>query len=158
MNNSVLQTLPQAQRTQGQYAMLARLDGKSAWNFLVMPTEINWERAASYSASGAANAVTPYQQFNAVEGWTVSMSFPLSGYWQEKSLTSYVDAIASLQKPDTGKLAPPILAFRWGQRSFSPCILTRFSKQESLWFSSGDLAECKVSIALVEVPENQIIS
>lgn len=158
MNNSVLQTLPQVENTGAKFALLTRLDGKSAWNFLVMPTEIIWERSASYSASGAVNSVTPYQQYNTTEGWNISMGFPLSGYTQQKSLTSYVENLANLQLPDTDKLAPPVLAFRWGQRSLAPCILTRLTKTETLWFPSGDLAACKIQISLVQVPLSQLVS
>ncbi|MBW4635032.1 MAG: hypothetical protein KME30_24965 [Iphinoe sp. HA4291-MV1] len=157
VNSKVLTKLPQAIIGQGQYAMLARLDGVAVFEFITMPIELPWERALNYTASGAAGVIVPRQQFGSVEGWTLQISVPMSGRHEKKSLLSYVDSLAKLQIPDEDAVAPPILAFRWGTRSFSPCIMTRFSKTEKGWYPNGDLAECTVGFSLLEVPVSQVV-
>ena len=157
-NTLVLSTLPQVPRSGGQYAILARLDGLGAWRFLTMPTEINFERSSVYSASGAAGAI-PSQQWSRTEGWSMSIQgLPLSGLQQQRSLTAYIKALSALQDPDPGMYAPPVLAFRWGQRIHSPCTLTRFSSRESFWFPNGEVAQASVSFTLIEVPQSQVVT
>ncbi|MBW4636345.1 MAG: hypothetical protein KME30_32050 [Iphinoe sp. HA4291-MV1] len=158
VNQSVLVTLPQAQNLQGTFSVISRLDAKAAWSFLVQPVEISYERNSNYSFSNSIGTL-PSLQYGNTEGWTCTINnLPLSTFWQGRSLSSYIDALASLQHPDADNFSPPVLAFIWGQRRFSPCVMTRFSKTEKLWFPSGDLAECAISFTLIEVPEGQVVS
>jgi hypothetical protein len=156
-NSEVINSLPQNKSTQGQYGIIAALDGSSVWKFLVMPTEISFERQASYGSSSTLRVV-PEQQWVRTEGWTMSISnLPLSTYWEKKNLTPYVEAIASCQESSKNS-APPVLMFKWGSRLFSPCVMTRFSRTEKLWFPSGDLAEASISFTLLQVPLAQVVN
>lgn len=154
-NSQVIQSLPQIKAVQGgQYGILATLDGTSAWKFLVMPTKISFERQASYVGANTLSA-TPEQQWSRTEGWAISISgLPLSTYWEKRDLNPYVEAIAKFQEAKNS--APPALMFKFGSRVFSPYVLTRFSKVESLWFPSGQLAEASLSFTLIQVPLTQV--
>lgn len=157
-NTLVLSTLPQVPRSGGQFAVLGRLDGLGAWRFLTMPLEIVFDRNSAYSPSGAAGSV-PSQQWNRTEGWSMSIqNLPLSGLHDQRSLTAYIQALAALQNPDPDMYAPPVLAFRWGQRVYSPCVLTRFTSRENFWFPNGEVAQANIGFTLIEVPKNQVVT
>ncbi len=158
VNQSVLVTLPQAQNSQGTFSVISRLDGKAAWSFLAQPTEILYERNSNYSTSNSVGTL-PSLPYGNTDGWTCSIAnLPLNTFWQGRSLSSYIDSLAAFGLPDANSFSPPVLAFIWGQRRFSPCVMTRFSKTEKLWFPNGDLAECAISFTLVEVPEDQVVN
>lgn len=157
MNPEILKILPQAIASKGQYCTLARLDGLAAWKFLVQPTDIPSDRSYNYSESNTVGSI-PNMQPNRLDAWQVSISVPLSGLQQKKSLQSYIDAIASLLEPDKAKDSPPVLALVWGQRQIiAPCVMTKFSKKETLWYPNGEIAECAIGFSLTEVPISQVI-
>lgn len=157
-NSSVLAALPQVQNQQGIFSVLSRLDGKVAWSFLMQPTEMTYERNSNYAGSNAIGTIASLSYGN-TDGWTCSINnLNLSSLAQRRSLLNYVNSLAALGVPDADAFAPPILALIWGQRRFSPCVLTRFSKVEKLWYPNGDLAECAVSFTLLEAPEDQIVA
>lgn len=157
MNSNVLRSLPQTKQVKGEYATIARLDGKATWQFLTMPNEISWDRGANYSA--VATPKFPSNQYTRTDPWTLSISnLPLSTYWEEKSLTDYVAQLSALQIPDREKLSPPVLLWKWGQRLLSPCVMTRFSRTEDAWNGDGELLSCKISFSLLQVSDKILIS
>lgn len=158
MNQSVINSLPQSNsNTTGEYSILARLDGKKGWRFLVQPTEITFEQSANYATSNNVSALSSVQ-FAGLDGWRLNISnLPLSTLWQQKRLTQYVDELARLMTIEEGKFSPPVLALKWGQRVWQPCVMTNFNKVEKFWFKDGELAECSVSFGLLQVPTNLLI-
>lgn len=157
-NQLVLQSLPQAPTTKGIYALLARLDGKAVWEFLTMPNEILFDEGSSYASANAPGA-SPFLQFSGVSNEIMTIqNLPLSTIWEKKSLDAYIKALSSLAKPDPVTYSPPALAFRWGQKLFSPCLMGRFSRTETFWTPDGKLTEAKVSFSLTKIDESQLIS
>lgn len=157
MNPIVLQKLPQVTRSQGIYATIARLDGKAAWEFLTMPLEISWEGSANYSP--ANTPASPSYQYTKTDTWTLSISgLALSTIQSDRSLTDYVNQLANLRLPDAGKLTPPVLMWKWGQRLLSPCVLTRFTKLEDSWNNNGELMGCKISFSLLQVSDRNLVT
>lgn len=158
MNQSVINTLPQSNaNATGGFSTLVRLDGKAGWKFLVQPTEISYEQSANYSSSNNVSALSSIQ-FAGLDGWRLNISnLPLSSLWQQKRLTQYVDELARLMAIEDGKFSPPVLALKWGQRLWQPCVMTNFSKVEKFWFKDGELAECTVSFGLLQVPTSLLI-
>ncbi len=154
MNTNILKTLPRDKSTSASYATIARLDGKAAWEFLLLPSEIQWSKAASYQSANTGGSI-PLLQYASSSGWSVSMSFPvMTG--GDSIITEYVDKLAALLLPENG--APPPLYWQWSQRRLSPCVLVKFDKKENLWTKDGQLLSCQLDIVLVEVNEKQLIA
>lgn len=153
MNTKILNTLPRDKSINASYATIARLDGKAAWEFLLLPTEIQWSKAASYQSANTGGSI-PLLQYASSSGWSVSMSFPVMG--GDLIITDYVNKLAALLLPENG--APPPLYWQWGQRRLSPCVLAKFEKTESQWTKDGQLLGCTLDIALVEINEKQLVT
>jgi hypothetical protein len=153
MNIKILNTLPRDKSINAQYAAIARLDGKAAWEFLLLPTEMQWSRGISYQPSNTSGNV-PILQFASINGWSLSMSFSVG--FGDVLIGDYVAQLASLMQPENG--APPILFWRWGQRQLSPCVMTKCDRTESRWTKDGQLLECKLDVGLVQVNEKQLVT
>ncbi|NEP08994.1 MAG: hypothetical protein F6K14_01830 [Symploca sp. SIO2C1] len=160
----VIKSLPSNRsKRKGKTATLARLDGKEEWRFMLMPVEISRSRDADYSPSNTMGNL-PEQQWQRTRGWTVKINnLPVDGLYWNKSITEYVNAIASYQVPKSGKRekeqepSPPVLLLQWGKRIIlSPCIMTSFRCIEKNWFPDGDLATASLSFTLMEIPISQI--
>jgi hypothetical protein len=153
VNIKIYNTLPRTvSTTSGNYALIARLDGKEVWEFLLQPTELQWSHSSSYQPSGASGSI-PILQFSSYSGWAVSMNFPL--YGNDRNITNYVERLSSLLIPENG--SPPVLFWQWGERSLSPCVMVKFDRTENNWTSSGQLLSCKIDLTLVQVNEKQLI-
>lgn len=158
MNKNVIIKLPSVADTGGVYAVLARLDGKQLFTFLAMPTQIMYERNSNYSSSNIRELNNPIIQFSGLDSHNMTINnLSLSTFVEKKSLHDYIDSLQKLSEPGVGEFVPPVLMFKWGNRLFSPCVITRFSKTETFWFRNGDLASATVSLSLMKVNETQII-
>lgn len=157
MNEQIVNSLPQANRSGSAFAVLARLDAVSVWTFLVQPAEITFDRNNSYQQTNNVGTM-PNLQYGNTENWQIAINgLPLSAIAQDKSLESYVNSLSSLQEVVSGKFSPPVLMLKWGNRTLSPLVMTRFSKVETFWTPNGDLLQCKVSFGLTQVPQDQVI-
>ncbi|MBW4633563.1 MAG: hypothetical protein KME30_17190 [Iphinoe sp. HA4291-MV1] len=157
MNPSVINKLPQTTSFKGSYALLARLDGQSVWEFLTMPTEISYTKANNYTSANTPFS-PPYLQYSGSDNWVMSINnLPLSTLWQNRNLLPYIEQFQQLAEPDTNAYSPPALAFRWNQRTFSPCLLGNITRNETMWFPTGELAEAKLSFTLTQIPDDQLI-
>ncbi|MBW4666483.1 MAG: hypothetical protein KME60_03305 [Cyanomargarita calcarea GSE-NOS-MK-12-04C] len=152
MNIKVLNTLPHDRSINAQYAAIARLDGKATWEFLLLPTEMQWSRGISYQPSNTSGNV-PILQFASINGWSLSMSFPAGA--NDALIGDYIDQLTSLMQPENG--APPILFWRWGQRQLSPCVMLKCDRTESRWTKDGQLLECRIDLVLGQVNEKQLV-
>lgn len=156
-NLNIIRKLPQANRNLGGFAKIYRLDGKSVWEFLYMPTEISYQKRANYSASGAPG-FTQHLQFVNTDNETLNINnLPINTVWQDKKLQEYVKELGDLTEADPIALSPPVLGFSWNARRFIPCVLEDFSVTEKSWFPSGDLSACTISFTLKKIPQNQIV-
>jgi hypothetical protein len=153
MNVKLLNTLPRDKSINAQYAAIARLDGKATWEFLLLPTEMQWSRGISYQPSNASGNV-PILQFASINGWSLSMSFPVG--FGDALIGDYVAQLASLMQSENGG-APPILFWKWGQRQLSPCVMVKCDRTESRWTKDGQLLECKLDVGLVQINEKQLV-
>lgn len=153
MNTKVYNALPRDKSLSPSYAAIARLDGKSIWEFLLLPTEIKWAKAASYQASNTAGNI-PIAQYNQTSPWVVSLSVPLyTG--QPVTLTEYAEKLSALLIPENG--APPLLSWQWGQRKLSPCVMTQCDRAESNWSKDGQILSCRLDIQLSEVSQKLVV-
>jgi hypothetical protein len=172
MNPEVIKTLPTIQRVKATYAGISRLDGKGSWKFLLQPTEINYETAANYATANSPATEMQFVQWRNNENLTLSINnLPISGRSiispankndeparrQARLIEKYIDELAAFLKPVEKGKAPPVLAFVWGARSHSPCVMTRFQRTEQDWYPDGSLAGCLISFTLLRVPLDQLI-
>lgn len=139
------------------YANILRKDNLGSWQFMVMPTRISKTYRSSYKSSGGIGSVRS-QQFQYYEEELSIPSVSFSTKYYRKNLKTYVDDFLSLIKPIEAYSSPPVLAYVWGEEIFSPCIMTQASVAETDWFGDGILAACTMSITLLKVPLDQVVS
>ncbi len=153
MNIKVLNALPRDKSVNAEFAMIARLDGKAVWEFLLLPTEIQWSRGISYQPSNTSGNI-PILQFASVNGWSISMSVPVGS--NDVLIGNHVSNLAKFMEPQPS--TPPILFWKWGNKQLSPCVMTKCDRTESRWTKDGQLLECKLDIGLVQINERQLIT
>jgi hypothetical protein len=152
MNITLLQTLPRKDSSIAKYATISKLDGTSAWRFLLMPRELNFKRNINYQSTSTSTNI-PILQFASLEGWNLTATIPL--YSREYDITEHALSISKLMEPDP--ITPPILTWRWGNRLLSPCIMTQCDRTEFDWFPDGRLRGCNLAIGLAEVNEKMLV-
>ena len=136
------------------YGMLSRIDGKQRFELLLMPKELTVERSGEFPVT--SNGINPFVTWSGEQPEIMSFTVPIAGY-PDKDVTAYSDKLMDLRKPDPQKKTPPLLIWRWGQRTFTPCIMPSCSRREFDWYPSGKLKSCEVSITLLKVNRNSVV-
>lgn len=159
-HQAILNSLPDATReTKTAKAYLfdynQTAQGQYLWGFLYNPSSLEFSRSAKYSESQTLSSRASDLQYGYSSGKTLSISeIVLDSWLQGKTIQPLLDGIEKLLECDINKkqYSPPILAFVFGSRRFSPCVLSNVKWVETGWLG-GAPARATMSLTLLEVPE-----
>jgi hypothetical protein len=167
-NQNVMDGLPGGEHTHGtqvecfllEYASAANAQTARLWNFLYNPTQITWERRATYAEGATYATKTPIQQYQYTSGRSLRLpGVLLDAWWLGKTVQPLVDGLSALMEAKLSEQTynPPVLSLVMAQRVvLAPCVLTSLSVTEVGWLAGGQSARVQVDIELLEVPSSAI--
>lgn len=167
-NQAVLDGLPSGEQTNGtqvecfllEYASAANAQTARLWNFLYNPTQLRWDKRATYAEGPTYATRTPIQQYQYTSGRKLNLpGILLDTWWLGKSVQPLLDGIAALTEAKLTEKTynPPVLSLVVAQRVvLAPCVLTSLSVTEAGWLAGGQAARAQIDIELLEVPSSAI--
>lgn len=159
INNTLLNSLPEAERVENIFAYLSDESGNILANFLYNPEEKSFNKSSNFKEAPTLFTNLPNQQFQYSSGLTLELNnLLLESYTSGRSCKTILETLQRLMEPDTigGKYEPSRLNFVWGSDVFGPAFITDLSWNETSWLN-GQVASARVNLKLIQVPSKETV-